>query len=115
MCELDLKECVLIRPSSSFPQSHAPQLLDGSAPQSFLVLYLEGQCFGAETEMNKLEIMEKIQSLLWTATTRYETANRIILINQSISVSSQTQFFEIVSSKSVVKSSFGKFFLRWIE
>ena len=36
---------------------------------------------------------------------------RVILINQSISVSSQTQFFEIVSSKSVVKSSFGRLFV----
>ena len=36
----------------------------------------------------------------------------IFLKKQSISVSSQTQFFEIVSSKRVVKSSFGNFFLR---
>ena len=31
---------------------------------------------------------------------------RVILLNQSNSVSSQTQFLEIVSSKSVVKNNF---------
>ena len=40
-----------------------------------------------------------------------ELTIKVILINQSISVSSQTQFFENVSSKSVVKSNLGKFFL----
>ena len=41
---------------------------------------------------------------------------RVILISQSISVSSQRKFFfEKVSFKSVVKSSFGKFFLWWME
>ena len=39
----------------------------------------------------------------------------VILWNQPISVSSQTQFFEIISSESVVKISFVKYFLRWME
>ena len=38
---------------------------------------------------------------------KYCSSTRVILIYQSISVSSQTQFFEIVSSKNVGKSSFG--------
>ena len=41
--------------------------------------------------------------------------NLVILIDQLILVSSQTQFFEIVSTKSVVKISFGKSFLRCME
>ena len=48
----------------------------------------------------------------WDTQPMLKNAIRVILINQSISVPSQTQFMEIVSSKSVVKSSFGNFFLR---
>ena len=40
---------------------------------------------------------------------------RVIFLNQSISVSSPTQFFEKVSSKSMVKSCFVNFFLRCME
>ena len=39
-----------------------------------------------------------------------DSEGRVFLINQPISVFSQTQFLEIVSSQIVVKSSFGKFF-----
>ena len=54
-------------------------------------------------------ILSKKKSTKVNILTKFKI-HRVILINQSISVSSQIQFFEIVSSKSVVKSSFGKYF-----